>query len=270
MIVFFTVFLTCCYLVPEFVGAAVRPGQYHLNKEYLSFLVSDFGAVWSSPWRWGKKDLLTFSAVLGTGLVLYAFDQEIHSWIQDHQSSSTRDTAQFVSNFGHGFFLGTLLTGLYASGELAQKKGLRRTALLGLESWLTSGAIVLSLKFVMGRARPKTGKGSYSFKPFSTGSSYYSFPSGHSAAIFSVATVIADQTDSVLVDLCAYGVASAVAVSRISEEKHWISDVFIGSAIGYFVGKKICALHRGRDGDRVKLGFHLSPHSQGLTLTYTF
>ena len=265
----FTLHLLFFYVTSGFIQAEEET-KSRINKEYLSQLTSDFGSVWVSPARWGQKELLTFSAVLGIGLALYAFDQNIHEWIQENQNSLTRDTAQLISNLGHGFFLGTLLTGLYVSGEIARKEGMRRMALLGLESWLTSGAIVLGLKFVVGRARPTTGRGSHNFNPLSTGSSFYSFPSGHSASIFAVAAVVADQTDSGFVDFCAYSLASVVAASRISEEKHWISDVFIGSAIGYFVGKKICSLNRKRGGDRLKLSFNLSPHIQGLTLSYSF
>ena len=266
----FTILLLFFYVTPAFTQAGEDETKSRINKDYLSQLAADFGSVWASPTRWGQKDLMTFSAVLGIGLAWYAFDQNIHSWVQENQNSSTRDTAQVMSNLGHGFFLGTLLTGLYVSGEIARKEGLRRVALMGLESWLTSGAIVLGLKFVVGRARPTTGRGSHNFNPFSTGSSFYSFPSGHSASIFAVAAVVADQTDSGFMDFCAYSLASMVAVSRILEEKHWISDVFIGSAIGYFVGKKICALNRSRSADRLKFSFNLSPHTQGLTISYSF
>ena len=72
------------------------------------------------------------------------------------------------------------------------------------------------------------------------------------------------------VDLLAYGLAGLVAVSRVQLNKHWVSDVFIGSAIGYFVGKKISDLNRDNKSDRLKVGFQLSPHRKALTLSYSF
>ena len=36
-----------------------------------------------------------------------------------------------------------------------------------------------------------------------------------------------------------YGVASLTAFSRLNRNKHWASDVFVGAAIGYFIGKMV-------------------------------
>jgi hypothetical protein len=68
----------------------------------------------------------------------------------------------------------------------------------------------------------------------------------------------------------AYGMASLVAMSRIHKNKHWVSDVFIGSAIGFFVGKKISDLNRGDSAERLKIGFQLGPHKQAFSLSYSF
>jgi membrane-associated phospholipid phosphatase len=61
-----------------------------------------------------------------------------------------------------------------------------------------------------------------------------------------------------------------VAVARVHESKHWASDVFIGAAIGYFVGKKICSLHRKQDKKNVQFDFSLSPNFRGLTIKISF
>jgi membrane-associated phospholipid phosphatase len=41
------------------------------------------------------------------------------------------------------------------------------------------------------------------------------------------------------VPVLAYGAASLIGLSRISENKHWISDVFAGAAIGYLSGRLV-------------------------------
>jgi membrane-associated phospholipid phosphatase len=139
-----------------------------------------------------------------------------------------------------------------------------------MESWLTSGAVVLSLKFLIGRARPYTREGSTEFRPFSTGSDHYSFPSGHATSAFAVASVIAGQSDSKFVDILVYSLASMAAVSRVHDRKHWPSDVFIGSVLGYVVGKAICRLNSSRGKNRLDLGLQLSPYRQGITISYNF
>jgi len=141
---------------------------------------------------------------------------------------------------------------------------------LSLESWLTTGIIVRGLKSVVGRARPWTGESSHSFHPFSTRSSFASFPSGHASSAFAVATVIADQSKKVYIDILAYSLATMAAFSRVHLDKHWASDILVGSAIGYFVAKKISALDRNRDLKKVKLSFQFSRKRQAFSLIYYF
>ena len=244
--------------------------DYRLNKKFLIGFGNDAYEVIKAPGSWRGKDWWRLAAVLGAGALLYASDQKIHDWSQDRITPATEDWASFGSSLGNGLFLGALIASLYVSGEIFDEKGLRKTAILSLESWLTAGAIVLALKAVTGRARPYTGLGPYHFKPFSFKPEYYSLPSGHAVSAFAVATVIADQTDFILVDVLAYSLSTLVAAARVHESKHWASDVFIGAAIGYFVGKKICSLHRKQDKTKVQLGFSLSPNIKGLTIEISF
>lgn len=244
--------------------------DYRLNEEFLIGFGNDVFEVVKSPGSWDSEDWWRLTAVLGTGALLYVFDQKIHDWSQDRQTPETEDWAQFGSSLGHGLFLGGLITSLYLGGEIFDELGLRKTALLSLESWMTAGALVIGLKAILGRARPYTGMGSHYFKPFSFSSEYHAFPSGHAVSAFAVATVIADQTDFILADVLAYSLSTLVAVSRVHNSKHWASDIFVGSALGYFIGKKICSLHRDQDKKNVHLGFCLSPNVKGLTIKLSF
>jgi membrane-associated phospholipid phosphatase len=141
---------------------------------------------------------------------------------------------------------------------------------LSVESLATASALVWALKAITGRARPYAGESSHSFHPFSFKSDFWSLPSGHAAAAFAVATTIAEQSDSPVIDIAAFGLAALAGLSRIHDNKHWTSDVFIGSVIGYFVGKKISDLNRRGADKPVGLGFQLSPGRQALTLSIAF
>lgn len=247
-----------------------KDDNYRLNKEFLNSLQHDFISVITSPSKWQQKDLLTFAAVLGTGVFLYSVDPEINHWSQEHQNSSLEKTASFFSTFGQGTFLGGLSAVLYISGELADNQRIRKTALMSLESLGTSAVIVLSIKFITGRARPQSGQSRDTYRPFSTAANFSSFPSGHSSSAFAVATVIASESSSLFIDALSYFLASMAALSRVQNNKHWASDVFIGSSIGYFVGKKISSLHKDRKKGNLKVGWQLTPNSQGITLSYSF
>ena len=254
----------------NFLFAEISSDKNKLNKEFLLNFKDDFAEVLVSPKNWKGRDLLNLSAVLGGGLLLYAFDDDIQQWVRDNNSSSAENISKVVTHFGDGGFLAGLITALYVSGELSHNNSLRKTALLGLESWLTTGVIVTSLKIVTGRARPWTGESSHTFHPFSIKSGFHSFPSGHVSSAFAVATVIADQSKKVYIDILAYSLATMVAISRVHIDKHWASDTLVGFSIGYFVAKKICALERMRDSEKVKVSFQISRQRQALSLIVSF
>jgi hypothetical protein len=266
LIIFFLIFL----LLQNFLLAENARHEDKLDKEFLIKFGEDFKKTLFSPKYWDKKDFLTFSAVLGTGVLFYAFDQEIHDWVQDQRSSASDDVSGVLSNFGNGVFLTGLIAALYASGELSDNNSLRRTALLSLESFVTSGVIVIGLKFIGGRARPKTGESKDTFHFFSTKSSYNSFPSGHATSAFAVATTIADQSENAFVDISAYSLATLAALSRVHDNKHWFSDVFFGSAIGYFVAKKICSLNRDQNSARLEVSLNFGENSQSFSVILCF
>ncbi|TAL76684.1 MAG: phosphatase PAP2 family protein, partial [Bacteroidetes bacterium] len=67
-----------------------------------------------------------------------------------------------------------------------------------------------------------------------------SFPSGHTATAFSIATVFASQyNDTKAIPILSYSLASLVGISRLTEHEHWASDVFSGALLGYLCGKQV-------------------------------
>ena len=92
------------------------------------------------------------------------------------------------------------------------------------------------IKFSVGRTRPDA-------------SSNHSFPSGHSAGTFAAATVL-QKRYGWKVGIPAYGFAAYVAASRLSENKHYLSDVIFGAAIGIMGGRTVTI---GRGGARFEL-----------------
>lgn len=244
--------------------------DYRLNKEFLNQFGNDFVEVLKAPKDWKKNDIKNLGIVLGASLLFFTVDGEIQRWFENHQEPTPNDLSQFFSGLGNGVFIGALITSLYASGEFFHQSSLRKTALLSLESWVISGVIISGLKFIIGRSRPYLSNGKTDFHPFSLNSGFQSFPSGHCSSAFAVASVIADRSQKFAVDLLSYSLATLVAVSRAHKNKHWASDVFIGSAIGYFVGKKISALSRGRDSGKIKVNLQFSPRSQAVSFSFSF
>jgi hypothetical protein len=115
------------------------------------------------------------------------------------------------------------------------------TAMLAGEAYADTAVVDLAIKAVTRRARPSDVLPGAPFTGtfFSGGKSPFrgsSFPSGHAAGVFSVATVIASRYHKhAWVPWVAYGFATAISCSRVTTLSHFPSDVFLGAALGYTI-----------------------------------
>ncbi|MBO4599585.1 MAG: phosphatase PAP2 family protein, partial [Bacteroidales bacterium] len=72
------------------------------------------------------------------------------------------------------------------------------------------------------------------------GSTYNSWPSGHTATSFAGATILHKEyglTRSPWYSVAGYGVATATGVMRVLNNRHWVSDVLSGAGIGIMSGE---------------------------------
>jgi membrane-associated phospholipid phosphatase len=255
----------------EIDAAETDPGSFgwRFNGEYFRQASSDLVTTWTAPARWDGADILTAAAFAGATGLLFAFDRDIYSWIQDHKTPGSIDASSVISKLGNGGYLTGFLAVLYGGGEFFGSRALRKTALVGLESFIAASTVILAVKAVVGRARPYTGEEPDSFHPFSFKGRYTSFASGDAAGAFAVATTIASQSDSFWLDALAYGTAGLVAVYRVHDRKHWPSDVFAGSAIGYFTARAINALNKDGGSD-LRVSLQTGADRRSITFSFAF
>jgi len=115
------------------------------------------------------------------------------------------------------------------------------TAMLAGEAYADTAVVDLAIKAVTRRQRPSDVPPGAPFTGtfFSGGKSPFkgsSFPSGHAAGVFSVATVVASRYHHhAWVPWLAYGFATAISFSRVTTLSHFPSDVFLGAALGYTI-----------------------------------
>jgi membrane-associated phospholipid phosphatase len=115
------------------------------------------------------------------------------------------------------------------------------TALLAADAYADSAVVDLAVKAITRRKRPTDvpAGSSYDDTFFSGGKSPFkgsSFPSGHAAGAFSVATVVANRyRNHRWVPWAAYGMATAISFSRVTSSAHFPSDVFLGASLGYTI-----------------------------------
>ncbi|MEJ6589283.1 MAG: phosphatase PAP2 family protein [Crocinitomicaceae bacterium] len=71
-----------------------------------------------------------------------------------------------------------------------------------------------------------------------------SFPSGHSASIFALCTVIAYQyRQNLLIQICLVIIAATVAFTRVYLSQHFLQDIVAGSLIGTLISHVICVFY---------------------------
>ena len=172
--------------------------------------------------------------------------------LDPHDTPYFRRTASF-HDFNKVFSssnmaLGTAIFPLsfYAVGLARRDSFGQHTALLAGEAVADAEILTTVMKNLDRRLRPIDigPHGDFSHTWFKSHGSVISgrgsFPSGHSIAAFSVATVFADRyRRRRWVPWVAYGLAGLVGFSRVTLQAHFPSDVFAGAALGYVISHDV-------------------------------
>jgi len=140
----------------------------------------------------------------------------------------------WLARLGSGAVLAGLSLLLLVLGRLHRQAGIFAAGWQGLIAHGAAALLTQVLKHTIGRPRPRmTHGGGFEFGP-SFDSGLDSFPSGHSAASFAVATVLARHFPRLR--WVVFPAAALIACSRIWRGSHFPTDVMTGVVIGVCVG----------------------------------
>jgi hypothetical protein len=167
-----------------------------------------------------------YLAAIGGGLALAAHpaDASLNAHLQS-QSDAGNDW------WAPGKYLGdtpeqiAMAVGTYAFGRWRNKPKVAHLGMDLVQAQVLTEMLVEPLKFSTQRLRPD-------------GSNSLSFPSGHAAITFAAATVI-ERHLGWRKAILGYGIASYVAASRLHDNRHWLSDVVFGAAVGSVAGRTV-------------------------------
>jgi membrane-associated phospholipid phosphatase len=284
---FSALLILCCFSGQLLLGMVIddaKPVQasettqppVEKKENYVSRFLKDDMEMWAAPFNLDLKGSLIFGAVLvGTG-ILIANDEGIYEGVKtfQRQNSWVDKVSPKITLLGDwGIDCG--IAGLFfLSGVALKDKKARDTGLMALETLMHTGFLVQVVKHLAGRQRPKVEAGQdYWFGPgaflarYRDGffSRYDSFPSGHTISAWGLATVIAENYKNHLwVPLACYSLATAVGLSRMTEDAHWFSDVFIGAVLGYAIGKMVVR----NQNRRLQFTPVVAPKEMGLSVSY--
>jgi len=204
-----------------------------LEKELFKNILRDQKAIWTSPLHLPPENA-HWLLPLGLGTAaLIATDQSTGDEIAE--SDKLLNVSGIVSYAGSGYGTSAIAGAFYVFGRVKHNGRARETGVLGAEVLIDSAIVVTSIKAITQRTRPTGGQSRSDF--FDGGTS---FPSGHSIQAWSLATIIANEYhDKPAVQIAAYGIASAVSVARFTGRNHYLSDVLVGSVMGYGIGQYV-------------------------------
>jgi membrane-associated phospholipid phosphatase len=201
--------------------------------------------LWMFPWQLAKgHHWVPTLLILGPTVGLIYADQKDAPYFRNHQANWDDVNDVFDPLITTGEVI-ALPAGLMTAGYIRHDDREVNTALLAAEAYGDSLVINLAMKAVTRRLRPSDVPvgGDFSDTFFKGGKSPFkgsSFPSGHSTAVWSVATVVAERyrhRGKPWIPVLCYTLATAISFSRITESAHFPSDVWLGSALGYSIAK---------------------------------
>jgi membrane-associated phospholipid phosphatase len=233
--------------------------SFQSKKGYIPSLLSDFADQVTAPFKFKKKQWLITGASIGITATLLHFDNDIDKWatVQKQKHKWVNKSSPVITQFGSIYGISSVAATGLISAALKNQKGVQ-ISLLASQAWITSAAWVQLIKHLTGREDPSASyvyskmPGGKWWGPFAeydqdlpvykSVSSFDAFPSGHTAAAFSIATVFATRyKDKKAIPVICYSAATLVGISRLTEHQHWASDVFVGGLIGYVCGKQVVA-----------------------------
>lgn len=207
--------------------------ENRLVSPFLKHLLTDQKQFWTSPAKLQTPDLKWILPDAGITAAFLATD----SWWAKQVPVSHVATSKSASDYGTYSLLG-LSGASFVLGQMKHDDQLSEAGLLAGEAAINATAAAYAFKEFALRQRPYEGDGHGDF--FAGGSS---FLSEHSAVAWSVASVWAHEYPGWFSQMAAYGLASAVTITRVTAKQHFPSDAVIGSALGWYFGRQVYRAH---------------------------
>ena len=241
--------------------------------QQLSNSATYFKSYWHSgltvlaqPLHYDWKDWTVFGGVAAATTLAFVYDDEIYSLVDKSLSNNqSENISKYTDVFGKEYFILPTVALTYAVGVIGDDCRLKNMSLAALQSFVYAEVASAGLKVLTCRLRPSEVNSQQStvpeivegtfrhfdklsdrnsnsqtwlgpFKSFKS----TSFPSGHAMRSFALATTIAGfYPDKKWIGVVSYSLATMTSLGRVISKEHWASDVIVGAALGYFIGRGV-------------------------------
>ena len=207
--------------------------------------------VWSDYRQFISVETAEWLAVGGVAaLAVHGADEAIREELQDPEASLTR-SLQLDGGAQYGNLSAQVPLAI-AWWTIGHAVGSSRGAAAGrdlLRAQISALSWTYAIKYAVDRTRPNGDA--------------RSFPSGHASAAFATAMVLQSHYGW-KIGLPVFAAATYTAVSRLTVNKHWASDVTFGAALGMTCGRAVTVHLRGT---RMAIVPQVVPGGGGVLLT---
>lgn len=217
------------------------------------------------PDRDGRRTLGAFPKNLGRSFVgVFAMDNLspfvagaaasgaaylVDSHARSRLNGQAPGLSDVASKAGGATYTVPLTLGLFAAGRFAEGSRFRAFSYDATQAMIVNGVYTTALKKIVSRPRPD-------------GSDRLAFPSGHTSSAFALATV-AQAHYGWKAGVPSYLAASAIGLSRVTNNKHSLSDVVAGATIGLITGRTAVRVNGEPVGRKRTFTLHPMSDAQG-------
>lgn len=247
------------------------PTKWDIFKDDVGIGFNDAGKFFLTPFQIPSVQSSTTMGLLGAsiGTSMVALDEPIREKSNMNQTENITTIMNYSNVVGEIYTPIALSVSLYGIGLFFDEPSTRVTGRLVAEAFIFSGITTTLGKSFFGRSRPFVNGDAHDFEWFQLSEPQLALPSGHATIAFSMASVLSSRIDNIYASIGLYTIATSTAFARIYKDKHWLSDVMLGSAIGIASGLYVCSREEERMNPNKNQTFHwqLSPTFNGVNLT---
>lgn len=191
--------------------------------------------------KFRPRQLILPGALVAAGAVGVAWGGTFNRWVNGGMDDMSGGRRIHIDDYAQ-YAPAAVYLGLGAIPGVPCRHGFKERFMAEATAYVTMAVLTNALKYTVRERRPDA-------------STRNSFPSGHTAMVFTGAELIR-QSYPAGVAVGAYTVAVGVAFLRLYNNRHWLNDVVAGAGIGILsarVGMWMLPLYRK--------WFHISPQS---------
>ena len=219
---------------------------------------------------WESSDWAAVGVVTAAAAGSYLIEERVRVAFQENRSGFADVLERIGWWYGTPLFTAPAALVTIGAGAAFNEPDVRDTGILMAEVLISALLIQQPLRIVVGRARPYMNEGHFSFNPLTLSNDYASFVSGHSYSAFGISNVVARQVDQTWASVTLYTLATITALSRMYADAHWLTDVLLGSVLGYVISTAIWRNDQNDNQDQEPAMSLYAPDRRWLSVSLSF